>query len=95
MSFTRFFIIIEKKQVIQTDEHYLHLTFGTEEEREFLMEMLEPEMHEGRQTLQIHQEEELESVDDIEMFSNNMSRQQRRMTFLQKLYQALEGSNSD
>ena len=68
--------------------------FGPEEV-EFLMEMLEPEMHEGRLTLEAHQEETLVDVDDIEAFSNNMSRQQRRMKFITDLYMALERSCDD
>lgn len=67
----------------------------TEEEREFLMEMLEPEIDEGKAALTYHQGELLESVDDIEAFMNNMNRQQRRMTFITNLYKVLEGSNSD
>jgi len=66
-----------------------------EEEVEFLLEMVEPELHEGKQTLQIHQEEELVDVDDIESFMNNMGRQERRMKFLTELRKALERSNSD
>lgn len=67
----------------------------TEEEREFLKEMLEPEMHQGKLTLEYHQGEALESVDDIEAFMNNMSRQQRRMKFIAELYKVLERSDND
>jgi hypothetical protein len=74
----------------------MHLYLGlTPEEQEFLLEMVEPELHEGKQTLQIHQGEELVDVDDIEMYMNNMSRQERRMRFLTELRKALERSNSD
>jgi hypothetical protein len=66
-----------------------------EEEVEFLLEMVEPEMQEGKQTLAIHQQEELVDVDDIETYMNNMSRQERRMKFLTELRKALERSNSD
>ena len=81
--------------MVQTDAEYLHLAFTTEEESEFLMEMIEPEIHEGKLTLEGHLGEELESVDDIEAFMNNVTRQKRRMEFLQGLYKELEGSRSD
>jgi hypothetical protein len=81
--------------VVKTDIYRLLAAFPDSEHREFLMEMLEPEMYEGRQTLLIHQEEELETVDDIEAFMNNMGRQKRRMVFLEGLYKLLEGSLDD
>lgn len=64
----------------------------TQEEREFLFEMVEPELEEGKATLEGHQTETLIDVDDIEAFMNNVTRQQRRIEFLRKLYEALEGS---
>jgi hypothetical protein len=81
--------------VVKTDSDKIKETFPDAEDREFLMEMVEPAMHEGTQTLEYHQGEVLESVDDIEAFSNNMTRQKRRMNFLYKLYNILEGSAND
>jgi hypothetical protein len=63
-----------------------------EEEREFLFEMVEPELHEGTTTLKAHDEEELVDVEDVEAWTNTMGRQNRRMTFLTELKKHLEGS---
>ena len=66
-------------------------TFSTTEEREFLMEMVEPALVEGKTTLLSHEAEALEDVDDIEAMVNNVARQQRRMKFLLELYTILKG----
>lgn len=80
--------------MVKTDESAFKLiyAFPNVEEREFLFEMVEPALQEGKLTLQVHQEEALTDVEDIEAFTNNMGRQNRRMDFLQKLYNALERS---
>lgn len=88
------------RQVVKTAEQFPYLAAAmvsvfTEEEREFLLEMVEPEMVEGKETLAHHQTEALIDVDDIEAFTNNVGRQKRRMEFLEKLYKALEGRGSD
>lgn len=67
----------------------LRQVIGTEEELEFLFEMVEPELHESKATLEHHRQEELVDVEDIEAFTNNMGRQGRRLVFIQALYDAL------
>jgi hypothetical protein len=66
-----------------------------QEEREFLFEMVEPELAESATTLDGHSGEELLCVDDIEAYSNIMGRQKRRIDFLQQLYNCLERSFND
>lgn len=81
--------------MVQTDSSRILEAFPEGEHREFLVEMLVPEMDEGQLTLEDHQAEELFDVDDIEAFSNNMGRQKRRMAFIRELHTILERSNSD
>lgn len=62
----------------------------SEEEREFLFEMVEPALHESDVTLKSHSQEELFDVEDLEDWTNIMGRQGRRIYFMQKLFQALQ-----
>lgn len=62
----------------------------SEEEREFLFEMVEPALHESDVTLKAHNQEELFDVEDLEDWTNIMGRQGRRIYFMQKLFQALQ-----
>ena len=81
--------------MVKTDAEKLLEVFATGEEREFLLEMLEPEMHEGTETLQQHHQETLLDVDDIEAYTNMVGRQKRRLDFIGALYSCLEGSKPD
>lgn len=70
----------------------------TNEEREFLHELIEPAIPEGEVTLQIHRDdvEKADGPDDAIDHLAMEQRQKRRLQFLQTLYQCLqEEDNGD
>lgn len=81
--------------MVKTNAAKIVEAFPGQEEREFLFEMVEPELVESKETLEGHSGEELVDVDDIEAYSNIMGRQNRRIDFLRKLFNCLERSLSD
>lgn len=78
--------------MVATDIAALVQAFPNEEEREFLLEMVTPELHESAEVLDTHNREELSNVDDLEVWTNIMGRQNRRLKFIRTLYECLEGS---
>ena len=67
----------------------------TLEEREFLLEMVEPELSESVSTLAGHNTEELVDMEDLESWTNTMGRQKRRLDFIKQLHGCLERSLPD
>jgi hypothetical protein len=81
--------------VITTDVEKIIEAFPGVEEREFLFEMVEPEMFESKEVLNHHNQEELTDIEDLESWTNMMGRQKRRVEFITKLHVYLGGSLPD
>lgn len=75
----------------------LHLVIQglTLEEREFLLEMVEPTLGESESTLASHNTEVLDDMEDLESWTNTMGRQKRRLDFIKQLHGCLERSLPD
>ena len=65
--------------------------FDGHEEQEFLGELVEAALHEAHETLAAHKEDSgsVDTPDEINLYLENIQRQQRKIKFLDHLYECL------
>ena len=68
-----------------------------EEEREFLQELMEPALHDARETMAQHEIDagQCESAEDLAVVMASKERQRKRIKFFEILFECLEGGDND